>query len=359
MSNVPLPSTEFSRYSDDQKRVLVDIKRPFLDAEKARRKLNAAKSADDHLSRLMQTLTDHELDRLIQIRSLCDLADSASGRTAIAVYQQASSLAPWDEVTLMSIGVEYAGMNEFDQAIHWLERALALNPRNERVRSNLENIRMASQGRRGSVVAASPFQLGHGYDPQQFLKPPNIYNTTKPRRPKPNRSMLLILLLLVLALLGLGVVLNFLLSEQTQKPDKTLPTAKVPMTKTLPAKRQSEMETIEVPSDFAFPLLWRATRESNLNAVVSKDTWIEFDEVERSARLYSGRDAVQGLNGRGLTVRYERKNKRNQLQFDIYWVPESFAWYRDRKLSGVWDSEMQAFRKPKPGEAKSTIPERR
>ena len=90
-------------------------------------------------------LSDAELDRLIEAQRLMRKADSTSGPQAISLYKQAAKLTPWDEVYLMSIGVEYAQAGDYRKGGQRLEEALALNPDNQRVRKNLNAVKQAAR----------------------------------------------------------------------------------------------------------------------------------------------------------------------------------------------------------------------
>ena len=70
---------------------------------------------------------------------------TTSGEKAIALYKKIATLAPWDEICLMTIGVEYANTGDYNEAIKWLKKALAVNPKNGRVRSNLEGVMAAAK----------------------------------------------------------------------------------------------------------------------------------------------------------------------------------------------------------------------
>ena len=139
--------TLFLGFTNSDKRRMLDWNMVVLLAEKERRRGTLTVIDLTRADSLTQRLSDAELDRLIKIRRLFSRADATSGTEAIALYKQVAALAPWDEICLMTIGVEYAQMRRFDQAMPWLEKAFALNPENTRVRSNLENI--AAAARRG------------------------------------------------------------------------------------------------------------------------------------------------------------------------------------------------------------------
>lgn len=140
----------FERFSDQEKRQLLEFNATTLRMERMARSQGTSVTFSDTDSRgqLLKRLSDTELAELERMRTLYDQADASSGPQAIALYQEVSELAPWDEVCLMSIGVEYAQAGQFDKAIEWLEKATQLNPSNTRVRDNLMAVQAAG-GRRG------------------------------------------------------------------------------------------------------------------------------------------------------------------------------------------------------------------
>lgn len=142
--------TAFESFSDQEKRHLLEFSAAALRMERMARSQGASITLanTDPRGQLLQRLSDTELAQLERIRGLYDQADATSGPEAIALYQEVSQLAPWDEVCLMSIGVEHAQAGRFDQAIEWLGKAAQVNPSNTRVRDNLMAVQVAG-GRRG------------------------------------------------------------------------------------------------------------------------------------------------------------------------------------------------------------------
>lgn len=143
-------STAFESFSDQERRQLLEFSAAALRMERMARSQGASITFanTDSRGQLLKRLSDTELAQLEQIRTLCDKADATSGPEAIALYQEVSQLAPWDEVCLMSIGVEHAQAGRFDQAIEWLGKAAQVNPANTRVRDNLMAVQVAG-GQRG------------------------------------------------------------------------------------------------------------------------------------------------------------------------------------------------------------------
>jgi tetratricopeptide (TPR) repeat protein len=68
---------------------------------------------------------------------------------AICLYRQALRLAPGCDLYLMSVGSCYAGLDRFDLALRYVERAAAINPGNPRIERNLSQLKtvMAESGK--------------------------------------------------------------------------------------------------------------------------------------------------------------------------------------------------------------------
>lgn len=131
----------FGEFSDDEKRAMLDWNILFLLSERERREGKVTICDLTGACASVARLSDAELNRLIEIRQLVEQADRTSGSEAIALYKKVSELAPWDEICLMSIGVEHANAGNYIEAVRWLKKALVLNPDNDRVRSNLQKVR--------------------------------------------------------------------------------------------------------------------------------------------------------------------------------------------------------------------------
>ena len=143
--NKPFGSEKlFQDFSDSEKRELLNWDQFFLTSEKKRRDGKLKVVDLSGAQPLAKRLSDRELDTLIEIRKLMSNADSTTGSKAIALYKKVLKLAPWDEICLMSIGVEYAEAGNFKEGIQWLQKAMAMNPNNERVRKNLEAVKAAT-----------------------------------------------------------------------------------------------------------------------------------------------------------------------------------------------------------------------
>lgn len=128
----------FQAFTDDEKRELLKYSFDLLTKLTLQRMVkgkNEVLGTDADCSRIAR-LSDADLDRLLQIRILMDQADAKSGPEAISLYKKVSNLAPWHEICLQSIGVEYAQAGNLEAGKRWLEKALLVNPNSESVRQN-------------------------------------------------------------------------------------------------------------------------------------------------------------------------------------------------------------------------------
>lgn len=128
-------------YSDEDKRYLFKINPMWLEVEKNKRNGQGGNIVSVGVSEegqeLVKRLSDEQLDKLIKIRYMMIEADGTSGEKAIELYEKVSKLAPWDEVSLQSLGVEYYNAGRHKDALQVLNEALKRNPQSEEVRSNL------------------------------------------------------------------------------------------------------------------------------------------------------------------------------------------------------------------------------
>jgi tetratricopeptide (TPR) repeat protein len=136
----------FQGFSDSEKRQLLEIDHTRLHGEKMRREGKVKViDIDTTQDNIIKRISDKELAQLVRIRELTRKADSTSNIAAIHLYKQVLKLAPWDEISMMSIGVEYANARNFSKAIRWLEKAAKVNPSNARVKRNLDGVKAAAR----------------------------------------------------------------------------------------------------------------------------------------------------------------------------------------------------------------------
>lgn len=140
-------------FSESERRQLLKIDQTRLHSEKMRRN-GKVKVIDVDITQndLVKRVSDSELSQILHILELTRKADTTSGRRAISFYREILKLAPWDEISIMSIGVEHANAGNFGKAIRWLEKAAKANPSNARVRRNLDGVKAAARSQVWIVV---------------------------------------------------------------------------------------------------------------------------------------------------------------------------------------------------------------
>jgi Flp pilus assembly protein TadD len=68
-------------------------------------------------------------------------ANAGNRREAIKLFESILAKAPFDSISMMSIGVQYAHLGNRKKAVRYLEKALEIDASNERIRANLRAIR--------------------------------------------------------------------------------------------------------------------------------------------------------------------------------------------------------------------------
>lgn len=96
---------------------------------------------------VLEKATVEEIQNVIDMFKLSEAGDgfAQSGKfdQAIAKYEEAIDIAPFDPITMMSLGVCYAESGKGRKAVEVLEKALKLDPGNDRIRGNLSAIKDA------------------------------------------------------------------------------------------------------------------------------------------------------------------------------------------------------------------------
>ncbi len=141
-------SKTFQAFSDREKRALIDF--PFsalhLKLESLRSPSNQGPvvvipGAPEEALVLLRKITDpQDIENLIQIRKLSDQADRADYPEDIALYLQVLHLAPWDSISMISIGSSYANAGFLSKGIEWMRKAHHMDPGNARIKRNLHDM---------------------------------------------------------------------------------------------------------------------------------------------------------------------------------------------------------------------------
>ncbi len=70
-----------------------------------------------------------------------ELSESDQMNEAAAAYKEAFEHNPYNDLALMSYGCALANTGDVHEGIRWVEKALQVNPDNDRARRNLEGMR--------------------------------------------------------------------------------------------------------------------------------------------------------------------------------------------------------------------------
>jgi len=135
-----------SALSNEEKRSLLDLSKEILSAllikKKSGDKLMLHHSASGS-NVDMEKLSVEELKYLVRIQELTSDADKhqpSDFHGRINKYNKVLEIAPWDSISVMSIGVQYYKMGKRSDSIEWLKYAFEIDPQNRRIRDNLEAV---------------------------------------------------------------------------------------------------------------------------------------------------------------------------------------------------------------------------
>jgi len=79
------------------------------------------------------------LERSVQCSLKADRSPSPSEQAKL--YHEAATVNPFNDLALMSYGCAIANQGNLREGIRWVEKALKVNPENERARRNLQGMR--------------------------------------------------------------------------------------------------------------------------------------------------------------------------------------------------------------------------
>lgn len=138
----------FENLTDEEKRTILDWTMPYLLYARDIKK-NPDKNKISWLgipgTELLNKIELKDVERLIQIRKMADEAVEKNNKGNISdslnLYKEIVKLAPWDDISLMSIGVLYAMSGDFNNGLIWLEKAIHVNPENQEIQRNYKAIK--------------------------------------------------------------------------------------------------------------------------------------------------------------------------------------------------------------------------
>jgi tetratricopeptide (TPR) repeat protein len=135
----------FAKLTENEKRSALELDdfylQSILDARSGKAKV--VEIGTD--STFVEKMTDHDIKEAIDLVRLQKKAVAASERgnhrEAIQCFESILVKAPFDSISMMSIGVQYAHLRDGRTAVQYLERALKSDPSNQRIRGNLQAVR--------------------------------------------------------------------------------------------------------------------------------------------------------------------------------------------------------------------------
>lgn len=132
----------FPNLSLNEKRKVLDMNTFYLQSVLSSRKGQVQVVNVDMDADFVNKMTDDEILEAIELARLSQKATDASDhKEAIRIFEQIIAKAPFDSVSMMSIGVRYANLGDGRKAVQYLEKALQSDPNNQRIRNNLNGIR--------------------------------------------------------------------------------------------------------------------------------------------------------------------------------------------------------------------------
>ena len=135
----------FAKLTPDEKRRALDLDDFYLQSILDARSGKAKVVEIGTKSAFVEKLTDDDIKEAIGLVRLQKKAVAASERgnhrEAIGLFEKILEKAPFDSISLMSIGVQYAHLRDGQKAVQYLEKALKSDPTNHRIRGNLQAIR--------------------------------------------------------------------------------------------------------------------------------------------------------------------------------------------------------------------------
>jgi tetratricopeptide (TPR) repeat protein len=136
----------FARLTPEEKREALDINfnesdlQTFYDARKGKVKLQYPAGRE-----FLSKMTEDDIKQAIEILRLqkkaLAAAEAGNHREAIRQFETIVKKAPFDSISMMSIGVQYAQLGDARKAVQCLRKALKSDPTNQRIRANLQAIR--------------------------------------------------------------------------------------------------------------------------------------------------------------------------------------------------------------------------
>ncbi len=101
---------------------------------------------DEAMFASLRKLSVGEIDKLKESVEYGQKGDAAAGSSmgqAASMYKKAIEANPYNSLALLSYGVAVANLWDLREGIKWVEKALQIDPQNERIRNNLKGMKAA------------------------------------------------------------------------------------------------------------------------------------------------------------------------------------------------------------------------
>jgi len=96
---------------------------------------------DEAALTLLRKLRVDELEQLSASVKAAQEGDRAADSMAASCYKRACEINPYNDIALMSYGCALANQGNLREGIKWVEKAVKVNPKNDRARRNLQGMK--------------------------------------------------------------------------------------------------------------------------------------------------------------------------------------------------------------------------
>ena len=96
---------------------------------------------DETALTLLRKLSVEELEQLSASVKAAQEGDRAADSMAASCYKKALEINPYNDIALMSYGCALANQGNLREGIKWVEKAVKVNPNNERAKRNLQGMK--------------------------------------------------------------------------------------------------------------------------------------------------------------------------------------------------------------------------
>jgi tetratricopeptide (TPR) repeat protein len=132
----------FPKLTLEEKRTLINLNEWYLEGVLSSREGKTEIVDTEQKYDFIEKLDDEEIKEALELLRLSAEGERASNpKDALKIFQKLAKRAPFDSIALLSIGVCYANLGNGKEAVSYVEKALEIDPENERIKENLEGIK--------------------------------------------------------------------------------------------------------------------------------------------------------------------------------------------------------------------------